>query len=73
MKILRRNNGDWLMEHNGAEAPYDVVCHVEGKFSVFDMDDDMGDDPVASLENRETAERLTQKHFERTAEGGLGR
>lgn len=60
MKIRERNNGDWCMEHNGVEAPYEVVCHAPGKFSVLDLDDEQ---PIASLEDMVTCERLTSEHF----------
>lgn len=61
MNIRRRANGGWCMEHNGVEAPYDVVCHVEGKFSVFDMDDEFGEESVVALEDTETCRTSAAK------------
>jgi len=64
MKIRRRNNGNWCMEHNGVEAPYEVVCHTDDKFTVLDLDDEAGEHPIAHLESRERAEALTSQHFQ---------
>lgn len=66
MKIKQRRNGEWCMEHNGVEAPYIVDCHTEGKFTVFDLDDQDNEDatPVAHLEDAETCERLALAHFQ---------
>lgn len=72
MKIRQRNNGGWCMEHNGVEAPYDVVCHAGVKFTVFDLDDEEWQSPIAVLEDAATAEHLALKHFEGSA-GGPGR
>lgn len=52
------------MEHNGDEAPFEVICHAPGKFTVFDFDDHDGEHPVASLEDAETSERLALAHFD---------
>ncbi len=65
MKILQRRNGDWCMEHNGVEAPFEVICQAEDKFTVLDLDDEDGEHPVAYLEDRETAERLALQFHER--------
>lgn len=63
MKIRQTKTGDWTMEHNGVEAPYDVVRHTPDKWSVFDIDDEDGDHPIADLEDIETCERLALAHF----------
>ncbi len=66
MKIRQRNNGGWCMEHNGVEAPYEVFCNEEDKFTVFDLEDD--DTPIANLQDAITAERLTLEHYRRTGD-----
>lgn len=65
MKIHRRRNGGYVMVHKGVEAPLSVTCHVEGKFSVFDDDDLEGENPIASLEDAETCERLALEFMQR--------
>jgi len=63
MKIKQRNNGDWCMEHNGVEAPYNVVFHSPGIFSVIELDDEENEQPVALIKDQETCERLATEHF----------
>lgn len=63
MKIRQRRNGDWCMEHNGVEAPYEVVPRAPDKWDVWDYDDDAHENPVARLESTEVAERLALAHF----------
>ena len=58
MKIRQRRNGQWCMEHDGVEAPFVVMAHAPDKFSVFDIDDEDLERPVADLEDAETCERL---------------
>lgn len=61
MKIRQRRNGNWCMEHNGVEAPYEVIKRTDDKFDVFDVDDD--ETPIASLESAEVCERLALAHY----------
>lgn len=44
------------MEHNGVEAPYEVIKRTDDKFDVFDLDDD--ETPIASLESADVCERM---------------
>ncbi|MEE9924009.1 MAG: hypothetical protein PBV01_11675 [Brucella anthropi] len=71
MKIRQRRNGDWCMENNGVEAPYVVTLVFGSLFSVFDLDDEDHEKPVAEAVDRETAEALTRAHF-KTIAGKLG-
>ncbi|WP_067216661.1 hypothetical protein [Stappia indica] len=63
MKIRQRRNGDWCMEHDDTEAPFTVLCHAVGKFSVFDLDDEDLERPLADLEDAETCERIAAAHM----------
>lgn len=69
MKILRRNNGGWCMEHNGCEAPYLVVSYKPGTFTVYDDDDDARENPIAHNESPEACERLALAHYDQVATG----
>lgn len=71
MKIRQRRNGDWCMEHRGTEAPYDVLNDGPGLFSVFDLEDEDHEKPVALHVDVATAEALTLAHF-KTIAGKLG-
>ncbi|MEO1110128.1 MAG: hypothetical protein AAFX90_19615 [Pseudomonadota bacterium] len=65
MKILRRNNGRFCMEHNGCEAPYLVVSYVSGTFSVYDDDDDCLENPIVYNESKDACERRALDHMTR--------
>jgi len=71
MKIRQRRNGDWCMEHNGVEAPYSVEKESGGAFSVYDLDDEDREKPIALHVDQDTAEALTRAHF-KTIAGKLG-
>ena len=64
MKILPRNGGGYVMEHNGTEAPYEVIKHNDAdEWSVIDIEDEYGETPVADLVRKAEAERLALEHF----------
>lgn len=63
MRILERRAGGFVMEHGGHEAPYNVVRNADGTFNVYDMDDHLGEDPVAAEVTREQAETKTWDHY----------
>lgn len=71
MKIRQRRNGHWCMEHNGVEAPYDVEKESGGAFSVYDLDDEDHEKPIALRVDQDTAEALARAHF-KTIAGKLG-
>ncbi|KAB2666774.1 hypothetical protein F9K91_02215 [Brucella tritici] len=71
MKIRQRRNGEWCMEHNGVEAPYDVEKERGEAFSVYDLEDEDREKPIAFHVDQDTAEALTRAHF-KTIAGKLG-
>lgn len=67
MQVLKRNNGDWCMEHNGTEAPYVVLQEEDGLFSVFDIEDDDFENPVVKNATAMAAARIAAAHFYRSS------
>lgn len=64
MKILKRRNGDWCMEHNGVEAPYVVIENENQTFTVYEIGDyDLCGELVAASQTKPRAENNTLKHF----------
>jgi len=64
MKIHPRNGGGYVMEHNGCEAPYEVIKDNDAdQWSVIDVDDEFGENPIADGVRKAEAERLALEHF----------
>lgn len=64
MKIRQRNNGHWVMEHKGVEAPYVVIPKGNNKFSVFDIDDENFENPIADSKLAVTCEEIARWDFD---------
>lgn len=63
MKIHRRKHGGWVMEHNGVEAPYDVVAHLDGTFTVYDVEDEDRTRPIVDRQPRNISQIAALAHY----------
>ncbi|MBP0583406.1 hypothetical protein J8I29_29060 [Labrys sp. LIt4] len=62
MVIKRGQDNKWFIEHEGAQAPYEVIYAGDGIFSIFYIVDEATKYPVAVLQDAKSCERMALMH-----------